>query len=366
MSISVSCPHCNEAYALTDQQAGKTVRCPACRSPFTVRTPNSSDDEEEDERPRRRRRRDRENRDEPRGRRRHGIPLWAWLVGGGVLVLLVGVLVIVLLKGGVLGGSNHRLTRENFEKVKKDMPDREVVQILGKPTRAEGTFGQRISWDKIEALKTFYWESGSTKISVTCTGGAVNHMTGTFKDDEIKPAAWTEANFDKLSWNQSRAEVRTLLGPPVEISGGLVVNLTPGVNYIWKDGTNEIMVLFEGDRLYSAQGNFNGKLVLVRSRPSEVPDAKLPVGPSKVTEENFRKIKPNMTLDEVRAILGPPQIEGGGGFSVTWMDKHNNNVQVLFQDKKVALASAFINGKHLDALAAPGWVPPPGVPPADH
>jgi outer membrane protein assembly factor BamE (lipoprotein component of BamABCDE complex) len=282
-----------------------------------------------------------------------------------VLVALAGVLAIVLLRGG-LGGSNHRLTRDNFEKVTKEMPDREVVRILGKPTRAEGTFGQRISWDQIEGLKTLVWESGSTKIVVVCTGGAVNHMTGTFKDGEIKPATWTEANFDKLNWNQSRAEVRALLGPPVEISGGAVIGFTPAVSYVWKDGSKEISAMFEGDRLYSALGNFNGKLVQVRSRPNEVPDAKLPVGPSKLTEENFRKIKPNMTLDQVCAILGPPQVEGGGGFSVTWLDKHNNNVQILFQNKKVALASAFINGKHLDALAAPEWVPPPGVPPADH
>jgi predicted Zn finger-like uncharacterized protein len=370
MAIKTSCPHCDQVYALNDNQAGKTVRCRSCRESFTVAAPGGrSRGRDEDERPRRRERRERdddEDRDEDRGRRRRprrrGIPVWVWLLGVLMLLVLVGgsVGVALWMRGGISGpgggglfGGSKPLTRENFEKVTAGMPEREVVDILGPPDRAEGMSGPLARWDQIEALKTMTWESGSTKIEVVCTGGSVNHMKGTFNDpNEATPAAWTEANFNKLKWNMTRAEVRALLGPPQEISGGGTFDLKPSTTYGWRQGANEIAASFQIDKLYLATATLNGKYLLLRQRPLEIPDSKLPTGPSKLTEANFRRIKPKMTPQQVQAILGPPQDEGGG-FAHNWLDARGNSVQVLFQDNKAVIISAVINGKKLDTMAPP-------------
>jgi hypothetical protein len=179
-------------------------------------------------------------------------------------------------------------------------------------------------------------------------------MKGTFADPaEATPAAWTDANFDKLKWNRSRAEVRALFGPPQEISGGMVIDLVPGLAYVWKQGGNEITATFQGDRLYEALATLNGKTLQLRSKPTDIPEAKLPVGPSKLTEANFRKVKQNMTPAQVCAIFGEPQYEGPGGSAFTWLDARGNNAQVLFADGKAVIATAVINGKNFTLQAGP-------------
>jgi hypothetical protein len=132
--------------------------------------------------------------------------------------------------------------------------------------------------------------------------------------------------------------------------------LVPGVVYTWKQGSKEIMATFQGDRLWQAQAQVQGKFIWqLAQRPIDVPDEKLPVGPSKLTEANFRKLKRGMTKAQVVAIFGQPQSEGAG-FAMNWMDAHGNNVQVLYQEDMVVIASAVIGGKNLELNDNP----PPG------
>jgi hypothetical protein len=74
-----------------------------------------------------------------------------------------------------------------------------------------------------------------------------------------------------------------------------------------------------------------------------------PPAPS-ATEENFRKLKVQMTMKEVRALLGAPQDEAlvgeVGGGCLTWMNGRDN-IQVFFKDDKLVLATAFVHGKTL-------------------
>jgi uncharacterized protein YcfL len=57
---------------------------------------------------------------------------------------------------------------------------------------------------------------------------------------------------------------------------------------------------------------------------------------SRITQENYDKIKPNMTMQEVTAILGKPtsseslSIAGVSGASAVWKDKQNEiDIQFL-------------------------------------
>lgn len=63
---------------------------------------------------------------------------------------------------------------------------------------------------------------------------------------------------------------------------------------------------------------------------------------SKLTQSNFDKVQPNMTMEEVIAILGEPtssdsiNIAGISGTSATWKNK-NTEITVQFINNKVTI-----------------------------
>jgi hypothetical protein len=65
---------------------------------------------------------------------------------------------------------------------------------------------------------------------------------------------------------------------------------------------------------------------------------------SKITQDNFEKIKTDMAMKEVIAILGEPtasqaiNIAGISGTSAMWKDK-NGEIDIQFLDDKVAVKS---------------------------
>jgi hypothetical protein len=75
-----------------------------------------------------------------RGRKkRGGVPLWVWLAGGLALFAVcggfTGTVAFVALRGGGGGGNPfaNRVTLDNFDKLRPDMTEAEVVAILGPP-----------------------------------------------------------------------------------------------------------------------------------------------------------------------------------------------------------------------------------------
>jgi predicted Zn finger-like uncharacterized protein len=110
MPISVSCPACETLLRVSDELAGRKVKCPQCGGLVQIVDEEDLPSEEE-ERPRRARRARRESADaddeEPRLRRKkkkkvkggHGL-LFALFGGGAALAALVVVLVIVLTRAG--------------------------------------------------------------------------------------------------------------------------------------------------------------------------------------------------------------------------------------------------------------------------
>ncbi len=147
------CPACRKSLRLGDDSAGKQVRCPSCRRPFTVPPADEPEPQQEDtedrqtddndveDRPRPSRRSS-DGKDRPRrkaGKRGSKKGLIIGLsVGGGALVVGLVVLLIFLL-GGV-GRDNPNATEDNFDKIKAGMTREEVEKFLGpgeKVSRAE-------------------------------------------------------------------------------------------------------------------------------------------------------------------------------------------------------------------------------------
>ncbi len=71
--------------------------------------------------------------------------------------------------------------------------------------------------------------------------------------------------------------------------------------------------------------------------------AEKPVAPSKVTDENYKKIGAGMSEAQVLAVFGPPQVvrdRGPGLKGLAWEDR--NEIRVRYQDDKaVALEGRF-------------------------
>jgi hypothetical protein len=173
-----ACPNCDKKLKTPDGAEGRKLRCPGCQAALIITEdglapaeevtakprkgrPSPRDEDEEDEAPRRSRRRDDEDDDEdeaPRRRSRKkagplGLPMWAWLTGGGVLAVGLIVLVLVL----VLGGGNK------FDKIKEGMSEDEVVKLMGKPDQSGGLGNNKV----------LAWKSGKKIIQVVLKDGKV-------------------------------------------------------------------------------------------------------------------------------------------------------------------------------------------------
>jgi predicted Zn finger-like uncharacterized protein len=200
MAIKTNCPHCDEAYTIADEQAGKKVRCKTCTTVFEVPVADEGRQEtlSTDAPPRTARRDEDENCDDrPRRSRRSqsGTPVWVWFaIGGGVLLvlLLVGG-VIVLFTTGVLG---NKVTYENFQKLKWGMSEAEVKAILGPPTEVSDlqTFfgnnplqlpGQQ-PFPLGGNLRVLVWKHRENYISVMFTDGKATNIAGTFGNSPLR------------------------------------------------------------------------------------------------------------------------------------------------------------------------------------
>jgi hypothetical protein len=185
MSIQTACPHCDRQYFLADGMEGSTVLCNNCKDAFIVeavaakssrpnrsaqvlspgdgnarRTANDADFAVD-----RRQRKERR----PARRRKSGGVLLALLLGGGAISLL-------LLAGcGVgafiwMGGFFTKVAEANFEKLRANMTETEVVAILGPPTTTDGGANKNREalqiFGNLASIKALVWENGKNKIQV--------------------------------------------------------------------------------------------------------------------------------------------------------------------------------------------------------
>ena len=185
---SLTCPICLAVLKpKTPVMEGTRVRCPKCKGAFVAEgapaaeprepeptqqaMPDAAPAEEEileaveaeDDEPAapRRRPRDRDDDEEDRPRRKikkGGIPVWVWLAGGGVgLMLLCGCCGI----GGWVAWSamagNGPVTAAKYNELKRGMTPAEVHNILGPPTNSSSLLG----------VQAETWQNNTDYITVT-------------------------------------------------------------------------------------------------------------------------------------------------------------------------------------------------------
>jgi hypothetical protein len=191
MAIKMACPTCQRPYNMADTMAGKMVKCKGCDKPFRVDAAGQNNAAAPAEEVTSRRDRDQgpdrapppaehrrdddfdfdfdrdrdRDRDDDRSRRPRrkgrGIPMWVWFAsGGGLLAIVLVVLLIVF-----LGGNN--LSEETWKKVKFEMSEKEVKDILGRPTRTY------VAGDKVTISDTFKLPPDVPRTDTVPAGGRV-------------------------------------------------------------------------------------------------------------------------------------------------------------------------------------------------
>jgi hypothetical protein len=171
-------------------QAGKRVRCKQCPATFVVQLPQAVAPSLEvqpipevmplavDELPSVLPADDYHR--HPR-RRPSGIPLWVWLTGGGV-ALVLGIVILAVFVLSVLS-LGSRVTKANYDKLHPGMTEAEVRSILGTPTQvvdtgnflANNPFGMRAPG--FNGMRQLIWRQGRRAITVTVMNDRV-FMTG--------------------------------------------------------------------------------------------------------------------------------------------------------------------------------------------
>ncbi len=123
------------------------------------RRPARRDEEDEDERERRFRRRPKKG----------GVPLWVWLVSGGVgLMLLMGCCGVVGLIVWSMAGGSGPVSVSNYNQLKRGMNPAQVHNILGPPTTANPS---------IVGIQVETWQNGSDYVRVTFQRGTAFSRT---------------------------------------------------------------------------------------------------------------------------------------------------------------------------------------------
>jgi len=321
MAIQMTCPSCGREYNLADTMEGKKVRCKDCEETFTVgdsgragvvsadtrrqraSAPRDRDDEEDD-RPRGRRRdrdedeetrpaRRRERRDEeddrPRPRRRKqsgsgGGLVLALSLGGGLLV--VGVVVVLLFT--FLGG---KFTPEKFAQVKAGMSEKEVTDLLGRPSESfdPDALGFNLGGVKFN-VKSLIWKHNNKAYLVEMLNGKVAG-TASFgmngKDFAFNMGDF-QSNFDPKNpginpFEQNFPKIPN--NPPADPNFPLVPNNPPADQNFPKVPTNP-----PADPKFPNIPNFPAN----------------PMNPQAGSKPEWNRIQVGMTEQEVQTICGKP------------------------------------------------------------
>jgi DNA-directed RNA polymerase subunit RPC12/RpoP len=197
MPIKAKCANCESTYTLADTTLGKTVKCRECGEGFLVkrsraeggeslragppprepapaprRRPKETNPDDEDDRPRRKKNR------EPEPKKGGGL-MW-WLIGGGAAVFL-----LLLVGGGIVVAVfmfGNKATPENFAKIRQGMTEKEVIDIMGRPSDGLGfnnAFTKIAGIKNLPNVKALFWRGrGETIYEVMLEDGKVVAAVG--------------------------------------------------------------------------------------------------------------------------------------------------------------------------------------------
>jgi hypothetical protein len=257
MSIQAVCPRCDRQYILASDMVGKTVLCKNCDRAFVVEAVAN-------------RRQRKEQR--PRRRKSGGVML-ALLLGGGAicLLLLAGLGVSALL---LMGGLFSKVTEANYEKLRANMTESEVVAILGTPTTNEGGLDNNFPVGQFFGnlpMKQMAWINGSNRIQVIFNGqGKAWLAAAEFADGKGGMRVLHGVKNGELSFFGSQIEA-------AKDSRGNATNVSVGVN-------NPLQSL----------------------KPPQVGQSGAGGGPSKVTSGKAFVIQNGLSTEQVTQVIGEP------------------------------------------------------------
>jgi hypothetical protein len=174
MLIDTACPHCHHPCSWSNTSETKYVRCAFCERTFAVSTFGMSQ-------PVTRRR-----------PRRRQWPLWPWFVVAGLTCLIV-VVVSLLLNSQRQKASETKVTVENFQRLQLGMAERDILQILGLPTRTDRSLVPQVDAHMIhrfevseeEFTQRCFWEDGDNVIWIDLRKGRVENFGATLEGEQF-------------------------------------------------------------------------------------------------------------------------------------------------------------------------------------
>ncbi len=195
------------------------------------------------------------------------------LLGGGAicLLLLVGLVVGAFF---VMGGLFTKVTEANYEKLRANMTEGEVVAILGPPTTDEGESSNSFPVGQFFGnlpMKQMAWKNGSNRIQVIFNGqGKALLAAAEFADGKGGTRVLHGVKSGELSFFGSQIEV-------AKDSKGNATNVSVGIN-------NPLSAL----------------------KPPQGGQPSTATGPSKVTSGKAFVIQNGLNTDQVTVAIGEP------------------------------------------------------------
>jgi hypothetical protein len=198
-----------------------------------------------------------------------------------VSLLLLGVFALLLAGCGDGDGKGGGENREkplkvatNWGKVKTGLSSKEVEDLLGPPTSSGGADTNDLMKDLSDftaglkdlggdlgkglgdltgrmprlQLDVRIWEEGDKQYTVIFRNDRVMQFGDEKKQADQDAGALTRANFDRIKFDMTRAEVEAILGPG-KASAGAAIEGISGDIVVWKSGARVIKIAFRDGKV---------------------------------------------------------------------------------------------------------------------
>ena len=254
------------------------------------------------------------------------------------------------------------LTKDNYLRVVKGMPDKELLDLFGQPTQVRPGDGN-------ETILT--WLGTGPVVTVATRGGKVWRKENDQKWSNLEPppdknpqgAVVTQDNFDKIDRGMTKEQLTLMFGPP-RLDPATVVGID--AQWVWVQGNTWMQVNALKDKAVSKQNSLGWKAIY----PS--------LADVRMTPESFDKIARGMTQDDLAKLFGGPAVNQGlpvgasGDTNDIWVD--GNKVGPGVETPRIIVTPRRY-GKVIDKQSLQAWrivwpdvaknPPPDKLPPGD-
>jgi hypothetical protein len=156
--------------------------------------------------------------------------------------------------------------------------------------------------------------------AIGCSGAS------TTKTENKTEAKVTKENYEKIKTGMTREDVEKILGKG-ETKTGMKIGEATGDGVEYKGEKHDVHVIYKDDKVVVSHLN----------------DKAAPKAESKVNEENYKKVKKDMSREDVEKILGKGETKTGLKIGETTGDGvvytgDKQKVEVIYKDDKVVIA----------------------------